>query len=186
MVKLRAGTVTDLKKYYTMMEIDFDKRELFNSILLQKGMLTGNVQMFVIYDDQAKADVGYAVTFPQNVYGYVLLKYFGVFPWYRQKGMGKQALQELVAQYEDKYGLIAEIPVFEDNGEGQITYLLHFLEEAGFGEVPADYRIGGAKVHLLTKAMKGTGQISRVAHRILPDFYTRISPRYQTDICALK
>lgn len=185
MLKIRKASMSDLKKYYTMMEIDFDRKELINELSLQKGLIDGTIEMFVFSDEQSKIDVGYAVAFAKNVYSYVLLKYFAIFPWYRYKGVGREAYDLVEKQYENKYGMIAEVPVFEDNDDAQIGKLMKFFKSVGYQEIPSNYNIGGAKVNLLCKGLKGSDQIAKVAHRIIPDFYTRLTPKQRSDIKPL-
>ena len=39
--------------------------------------------------------------------------------------------------------------------------------------VESDYRLGGAEVELMVKPIKGTEDISAVAHRMIRDVYSR-------------
>ena len=182
MIKLRRGKWTDLKKYYTMMEVDFDSKELLGKLVMLKGIIENSADLWVAYEDESRIDVGYAFVLSKNVYNYVILKYMGVFPWYREKGVGKDIMRLLIPEYKDKNGIIVEIPVFEENDELQINKLRHFFERFGFVNVDSDYRIGGAPVILMCKSINGTAEISDIAHRIITDIYTRYIPGENVDI----
>ena len=183
MLKLKKGSVRDLTKYYTLFEIDFDERELIGRLALQKALINGNAEFYIAYDTDSRIDLAYALVFGKNVYGYALIKYFGVFPWYRGRGIGKDAMRLLIAQLADKNGIIAEIPVFEENDEAQIKKLTNFFSRFGFEPCPCNYRIGGAETKVLCKPIKSSNAAG-IMHRIIPDFYSRITPSKQTDIKA--
>ena len=186
MIKIRKGTRAELRKYYTVMEIDFDEKELLGKQTMQKGLAEGSLDMWVAYEDESGIDIAYAVVLPKCVYGYAIIKYLGVFPWYRNKGVGTDVMRLLLAEYKDTTGLIAEIPVFEENDDEQITRLRNFFKRFGFEEVKADYRIGGAPVILMCRPVTGTADIAPVSHRIITDIYTRFIPVEQIDIHKLK
>lgn len=182
MLKIRKGTQKELSKYYTMMEVDFDERELIGKIPLQLAMLKGNLDFYVAYDTKTRTDIGYALVFKKSIYDYVLIKYLGIFPWYRANGVGNEFLNLLLQEYPEKKGVIAEIPVFEENGDQQINKLKSFFAKHGFVNVKCSYRISGAEVILMCKPVKGETDISPIAHRIIKDIYSEYMPEEKVDI----
>ena len=174
MPQLRKGGHRDLERFYPLLEADFDSEELFSKATLHRGMLNGSLEFLIMTDEETGMDLAYAVTVPRSVYGYVLLKYFGVMPWYRGKGVGVDAMRLLNRRYAEKQGIVAEITDFPDEDPDHQKKLMRFFRRFGYTEIDCDYRISGVKAHLFCKPVKGTGEIGPVADRILLDFYTRI------------
>ena len=50
--------------------------------------MNGTAELLIVYEKESGLDLAYALTIVKNIYGYVLLKYMGVLPWYRGRGMG--------------------------------------------------------------------------------------------------
>ena len=113
MPELRKAGHKELKKYYPLMEMDFDSEELLNRLQMHKELMSGNLEMLILEDDQSHMDLAYMVVAPKSIYGYVLLKYFAVLPWYKESGVGIEAMRALHRKYADKQGIIAEITDFE-------------------------------------------------------------------------
>ena len=134
------------------------------------------MELLALYDDESSMDLAYALVICRGLYGYVLLKYFGVFPWYREHGVGVDAMRLLNKRYADRQGILAEITEFEDSYPDHVKKLQRFFARFGYVEVKCDHKIGGVKAHLLVKAIKGTQEIEPVAHRIVKDFYSRVLP----------
>ena len=175
MLTIRKGGHTDLSHIYSAFDMDFDKRELLPKLAIHKGLLHGDLDLLLFEDDASKMTLGYALVFPRGVYGYALLKYFGILPWYREKGVGVQAMRLLHKYYADKQGILAEITVFDEEGKDDyMRKLRKFFARFGYVEVPCDYRLGGAEVELMVKPIKGTADIAPVAHRVIRDFYSRV------------
>lgn len=114
MLKLREGGHADLTRFYTLFEVDFDSEELISKLSLHKGLMNGSVELLVMYDDESQLEMAYALCFVKGMYDYVLLKYFGVLPWYREKGLGVEAMRLLNKRYAGRQGIIAEITEFAD------------------------------------------------------------------------
>ena len=114
MLKLREGGHADLTRFYTLFEVDFDSEELISKLSLHKGLMNGSVELLVMYDDESRLETAYALCFVKGMYDYVLLKYFGVLPWYREKGLGVEAMRLLNKRYAGRQGIIAEITEFAD------------------------------------------------------------------------
>ena len=173
MLKLRKGGHKDLEKYYSLMEIDFDSEELFSKLLIHKAMMQGNQELFVLYDEESGMELGYALMMVKNIYGYVLLKYMAVMPWYRGKGLGIELMRQINKQFAGSQGIVAELTEFPDEDENSLKKLRKFFSRFGYEEIPCDYTIAGTKANLYVKPIKGTAEITPVVHRIVPDFYTR-------------
>ncbi|MGI5977728.1 MAG: hypothetical protein ACOX68_08550 [Candidatus Limivicinus sp.] len=177
MLKIRKGGHKDLQKYYGLLEVDFDKRELLSKLAIHGAMMKGNMEMLIVYDDENGMDLGYAITFCRSLYGYVLLKYLAVMPWFRGKGMGVECMRLIDKYYADRQGILAEVLAFEDEDGSYVRKLEKFFGRFGFETAESDYRIGGTEVELMVKPIKGTAEISPVYHRIINDFYSRcLSP----------
>ena len=96
-----------------MFDLDFDKKELLPKLSLHRAISKGDVELLIVYDEESKIEVAYALTLCRGLYGYVLLKYFGVLPWYRGKGVGIQAMRMLNKRYAQRQGILAELTVFD-------------------------------------------------------------------------
>ena len=173
MLKLRKGGHKDLEKYYGLMEIDFDSEELFSKLTIHKAMLNSDMELVVFYDDETKMEVGYALVLLKNLYGYVLLKYMAVMPWYRGKGFGIELMRQLNKRYAHTQGILAELTEFPDEEPDRLRKLRKFFSRFGYEEVAIDYKISGTKANLYVKPICGTAEIGSVAHRIVRDFYAR-------------
>lgn len=177
MLKLRKGGHRELEKFYTLMEMDFDSRELLPKLAIHRAMLSGAQELLIMYDDESSIELAYALVCCKSIYGYVLLKYFGVLPWYRDKGIGVEAMRLINKRYADRQGILAELTVFDDENGDYLKKLRRFFARFGYVGVESDYRLGGAEVELMVKPIKGTADISPVAHRMIKDVYSRcLSP----------
>ena len=174
MFAIRKGGHRDLEHYYSVFEIDFDQKELLPKLGLHTAVSKGDAELLIIYDEESRIEVAYALTLPRSLYGYVLLKYFGVLPWYRGKGLGAQAMRLINKYYAERQGLIAELTVFDPEDTDTLRKLGKFFSRFGYEKVPCDYRLGGAEVTLMVKPLKGTADIGPVAHRVIRDFYSRV------------
>ena len=174
MLNIRKGGHRDLERYYSLFEIDFDQKELLPKLAIHMAISRGDQELLIVYDEESKIEVAYALVMSRGLYGYVLLKYFGVVPWYREKGIGVQAMRLINKQYAEKQGILAELTVFDQEDKGAtLRKLRKFFARFGYVDVPCDYTLGGAKVDLMVKPIKGTAEIAPVAHRVLRDFYSR-------------
>lgn len=177
MFAIRKGGHRDLEQLYSCMEIDFDKRELLPKLAIHRAITKGEQELLVFFDDESKLTLGYALVMTKSLYGYVLLKYFGILPWYREKGLGVQAMRLINKRYADRQGILAELTVFEDEDGGYLRKLRKFFARFGYVKIDSDYRLGGSDVELMVKPIKGTEAIAPIAHRLIRDFYSRcLSP----------
>ena len=173
MLNIRKGGHRDLERVYSLIDLDFDKKELIPKMSIHKAMMEGAMELVLLYDDESNMDLGYALVCCKGLYGYVLLKYFGILPWYRDKGLGVEAMRLVNKRYADRQGVVAELTTFDDEGGEYLMKLRRFFARFGYVEVKSDYRLGGAEVQLIVKPIKGTAEISPVSHRIIRDFYSR-------------
>ena len=81
MLQIRKGGHRDLERYYSVFDLDFDKKELLPKLSLHRAISKGDVELLIVYDEESRIEVAYALTLCRGLYGYVLLKYFGVLPW---------------------------------------------------------------------------------------------------------
>ena len=174
MLKLRVGGHKDLERYYIAIKNDFDEKELISRLNIHKAMLKGDMELLLVYDDESGLDYAYAVTVKNSVYGYVLLKYFGVLPFYRDHGVGVSAMRLINKHYAEKQGILAELTVFNDEEDQTLNKLRRFFARFGYVKLSTDYKIGGSDVELMVKPIQGSEEIDRVAHRMIIDFYSRV------------
>lgn len=173
MLKVRKGGHVDLERYYNAMEIDFDEKELLGKWSIHRALSAGEQELLIFSDEESGIDVGYALVMCRSLYGYVLLKYFGILPWFRGKGQGVEAMRLINKRYADRQGILAELTVFDDEKGDYLRKLRKFFARFGYVRIDSDYRLGGAPVALMVKPIQGTWEIAPVAHRIIRDFYSR-------------
>lgn len=174
MIGIRKGGHKDLERYYSAMEMDFDSEELLPKLAIHKGLMNGSMELLVFTEDESNVEIGYALTFVKSLYGYVLLKYFAILPWYREHGVGVETMRLINKRYADRQGILAELTEFDDPEVDHLKKLFKFFARFGYVDVPCDYTIGGTRANLMVKPIKGTAEIERVAHRIVRDMYSRV------------
>ena len=174
MLQIRKGGHRDLERWYSVIDLDYDKKELLPKLSLHRAISKGDVELLIVYDEESRLEVAYAITLCRGLYGYVLLKYFAVIPWYRGKGLGVQVMRMLNKYYADRQGILAELTVFDPEDTETLRKLRKFFSRFGYESVQTDYRLSGAEVELLVKPIQGTAEIAPVAHRMIRDFYSRV------------
>ena len=174
MLTIRKGGHRDLERYYGLMEIDFDSEELLGKLAIHRAISRGEQELLIVYDDESNLEVAYALCGIKSLYGYVLLKYMAVFPWYRGKGLGIQTMRLLNKRYADRQGIIAELTEFDDPEPDHLKKLFKFFSRFGYNEIESDYRISGTTAHVFVKPIAGKEDITPVYHRVLADFYSRV------------
>ena len=179
MLTIRKGGHRDLERYYGLMEIDFDSEELLGKLAIHRAISRGEQELLIVYDDESNLEVAYALCGIKSLYGYVLLKYMAVFPWYRGKGLGIQTMRLLNKRYADRQGIIAELTEFDDPEPDHLKKLFKFFSRFGYNEIESDYRISGTTAHVFVKPIAGKEDITPVDitpvyHRVLADFYSRV------------
>ena len=173
MLKLIKSGHREMQRYYPLLETDFDSEELIGRLPMHKGISNGSIEFLVFREEESGMDAGYAVGLTKNLYGYVDLKYFAIMPWFRGRGLGVQLMREINRRYADTQGIIAELTEFDDPDPDRLKKLRKFFNRFGYEEIKSDCTIRGVKDNLLVKQIKGTADLTPVAQRVLPDFYTR-------------
>lgn len=177
MFVLRKAGHRELQRYYSLIELDFDKKELLPRMAIHRAMLKGEMELLVLSDEQTQMDVAYALVMHKSLYGYVLLKYLAVMPWCRGRGIGVEMMRAVNKRYADRQGILAELTAFDDEDGAFLKKQQKFFARFGYVQLPCDYRLGGAPVFLMVKPIKGTWELAPVAHWIIRDFYSRcLSP----------
>ena len=175
MLKLRVCGHRELEHIYSLLELDFDKKELLPKLNIHRAMLRGDLELLAVTDEETKIDAAYALVGCRGLYGYVWLKYLDVIPWYREKGLGVEAMRLLNRRYADKQGIIAELTDFSGEGEGDtLRKQMKFFRRFGYEEVESGLRLGGVEDHVMVKPIRGTAEIGPLVRRILRDFYGRV------------
>ena len=175
MLEIRKGGHRDLERDYSAMEIDFDEKELLGKWSIHRAMSAGDQELLIFSDGDTGMDVGYALVMCRGLYGYVLLKYISVLPWYREKGVGVQAMRLIHKHYGQVQGILAELTVFDPEDDGStLRKMQKFFGRLGYEPVDCDYRLAGAPVELRLKNIKGQADVGPVVHRILRDLYSRV------------
>ncbi len=173
MLTIRKGGHVELERFYSAMEIDFDAKELIGKWSIHRAMSAGDVELLLFTDEESRIDVGYALVVSRGLYGYALLKYFAILPWYRGKGLGIEAMRLLNKRFADRQGLLAELTAFDDPDGSYLRKLRKFFSRFGYVQFESDYRLGGAPVTLMVKPLRGPWDIAPIAHRMIRDFYSR-------------
>ena len=163
----------DLERYYPLLETDFDSEELLSRFSIHMGMLNGSIELLALREEESGMDAGYALLLTKNLYGYADLKYFGVMPWFRGRGLGVELMRAVHKRYADTQGIIAELTEFPDPDPDRLRKLRKFFTRFGYQEIPSDCTIRGVRDNLLLKPMQGGADLAPVIHRVLPDFYRR-------------
>lgn len=174
MFKLRAGGHADLERIYPAFELDFDKKELLPKLGIHRALLRGDAELLSVCDEETGIEVAYALVGTRSLYGYVWLKYFCVSPWYREKGLGVEAMRLINRRYADRQGILAELTAFGDEDGSTLRKLRRFFARFGYVEVPSDVTIGGERACVVVKPLQGSEEIGPYVHRILRDFYSRV------------
>ena len=173
MLKIRKGGHRDLERYYGLMEVDFDSDELIGRLAIHRAISKGEQELLIVYDDESGIELAYALMCCRGLYGYVLMKYMAVFPWYRGRGVGIETMRMINKRYADAQGIVAELTEFADPEPEHLKKLMKFFSRFGYNEIESDYRISGTKAHVFVKPIKGEWDITPVYHRVIGDFYSR-------------
>jgi GNAT superfamily N-acetyltransferase len=172
---LRVCGHRELERIWSLFDLDFDKKELLPKLGVHQAMLKGDMELLAVTEDESRIDLAYVLVGCRGLYGYVWLKYLDVIPFYREKGLGVQAMRLLNKRFADRQGIVAEITDFNaEGGEGEtLRAQRKFFARFGYEEIQSDLRIGGVEDHILVKPIRGTAEIAPVAHRMIADFYSR-------------
>ena len=169
MLKLRVCGHREMEQFYSLFEVDFDKKELLPRLAVHRAMLKGDMELLAVTDEESRLDLAYALV------GCLWLKYLDVIPFYREKGLGVQAMRLLNKRYADRQGIVAEITDFDDAGQGEtLRAQRKFFARFGYEEIESDLSLGGVEDHIMVKPIRGSAEISPIIHRVMRDFYSRV------------
>ncbi len=176
MLKLRVCGHRELERVWSLFELDFDKRELLPRLGVHKAMLKGDVELLAVTEAESRIDLAYALVGCRGLYGYAWLKYLDVIPFYREKGVGVEAMRLLHRRYADRQGIVTEVTAFGEDEEkdGNLRRQRKFFARFGYEEIESDLRLGGEEDHIMVKPIRGTAAISPIIHRVMLDFYSRV------------
>ena len=174
-LKLRVCGHRELEHIYTLFELDFDKKELLPRLGIHKAMLKGDMELLAVTEEESRIDLAYALVGCRGLYGYVWLKYIDVVPYYRDKGLGVEAMRLLHKRYADRQGVVTEITDFSGEATDEtLRAQRKFFARFGYVEVDSDLCLGGVEDHVLVKPIRGSAEISPIIHRVMLDFYSRV------------
>lgn len=176
MLILRVCGHRELERVWSLFELDFDKRELLPRLGVHKAMLKGDVELLAVTDDGSRLDLAYALVGCRSLYGYVWLKYLDVIPFYRDKGVGIEAMRLLHRRFAGSQGVVTEVTAFgeEEGKDENLRSQRKFFARFGYEEIESDLRLGGEEDHVLVKPIRGTAALSPIIHRVMLDFYSRV------------
>ena len=176
MLILRVCGHRELERVWSLFELDFDKRELLPRLGVHKAMLKGDVELLAVTDDGSRLDLAYALVGCRSLYGYVWLKYLDVIPFYRDKGVGIEAMRLLHRRFAGSQGVVTEVTAFgeEEGKDENLRSQRKFFARFGYEEIESDLRLGGEEDHVLVKPIRGTAALSPIIHRVMLDFYARV------------
>ena len=174
-LNLRVCGHRELEHVWSLFELDFDKRELLPRLGVHKALLKGDVELLAVTEEESRIDLAYLLVGCRSLYGYVWLKYLDVIPFYREKGLGVEAMRLLHRRYADRQGVVTEVTDFDPDGEGEaLRKQRKFFARFGYEEIESDLRLGGREDHIMVKPIRGSAAISPVIHRVMLDFYSRV------------
>ena len=173
---LRVCGHRELERVWSLFELDFDKRELLPRLGVHKAMLKGDVELLAVTDDGSRLDLAYALVGCRSLYGYVWLKYLDVIPFYRDKGVGIEAMRLLHRRFAGSQGVVTEVTAFgeEEGKDENLRSQRKFFARFGYEKIESDLRLGGEEDHVLVKPIRGTAALSPIIHRVMLDFYSRV------------
>ena len=173
---LRVCGHRELERVWSLFELDFDKRELLPRLGVHKAMLKGDVELLAVTDDGSRLDLAYALVGCRSLYGYVWLKYLDVIPFYRDKGVGIEAMRLLHRRFAGSQGVVTEVTAFgeEEGKDENLRSQRKFFARFGYEKIESDLRLGGEEDHIMVKPIRGTAALSPIIHRVMLDFYSRV------------
>ena len=174
-MNLRVCGHRELEHVYSLFELDFDKKELLPRLGIHRAMLRGDMELLAVTEEESRIDAAYLLVGCRGLYGYVWLKYLDVIPFYRDRGLGVEAMRLLHRRYADRQGIVTEITDFSEGEQGEVLRRQRkFFARFGYEELASDLTLGGVKDHVLVKPIRGSAEISPILHRVMLDFYSRV------------
>ena len=170
MLRLKKCSYKEMHNYYGMMEQDFNKTILPPEIVFHKALFQHQIELVVVMDDTIKVAIAYAIVCPKSLYGYAMLMYFAVMPWYRDKGLGTEAMRLIDRRYSRLQGILVEIPQ-GDSADAAAD----FFGRLGYKTVKCGpYTHSGVPTKIMARLPEGAPSPAPVMHRVIPELYTHI------------
>ncbi len=170
MLRLRKAGFKDMHEIYNMMKADFDEGEMVPEIVFQKALFQKDAELVLVADDTIKITIAYALVCPNSLYGYGLLWYFAVLPWYRGKGLGTEAIRLINQKYGRLRGMMLEVTETPDRETANRR--IKFYEKNGYRVVrTGECRLNGIPMRIMVRQGADMPDPGPYMHRILPEIY---------------
>ena len=59
----------ELEHYYSLFEVDFDKKEILPRLGVHRAMLKGDMELLAVTDEESRLDLAYALVGCRSLYG---------------------------------------------------------------------------------------------------------------------
>lgn len=173
MLKLKKAGCTEMHKYYAIMQEDFSKDELVPEIVFQKSLFQRSADLLLVVDDTIGVTIAYALVCPKSLYGYGLLWFFAVLPWYRGRGLGTEAMKLINQKYGRLRGMMLEITEVPDAATANRR--IRFYNNVGYRVVKTgDIKLNGIPMKLMVRQPASAPDPGPYIHRILPEIYSHM------------
>lgn len=173
MLRLKKASFKDMHEIYTMMKQDFEEGEMAPEIVFQKALFQKQADLVLVVDDTIKITIAYALVCPNSLYGYGFIWYFAVLPWYREKGLGTEAMRLIDQKYGRLRGLMLEVTETPDKETANRR--IKFYEKNGYRVVKTGpIKLNGIPMRVMVRQSADKPDPGPVMHRILPEIYSHM------------
>lgn len=170
MLKLKKAGYKEMHKYYAIMQEDFNKDELVPEVVFQKALFQRTADLVLVVDDTIGVTIAYALVCPKSLYGYGLLWYFAVLPWYRGRGLGTEVMKLINQKYGRLRGMLLEITEVPDAATANRR--IQFYNNVGYRVVKTgDIKLNGIPMKIMVRQLAAAPDPGPYIHRILPEIY---------------
>jgi ribosomal protein S18 acetylase RimI-like enzyme len=173
MLRLKKAGYREMHKYYAILREDFDKAELAPEFVFQKALFQHTAELVLVVDDTIGVTIAYALVCPKSLYGYGLLWFFAVLPWYRDRGLGTEALKLIHQKYGRLRGLM--LGITETPDAETANRRIRFYNNAGYRVVKTgDIKLSGVPMKIMVRQPPSSPDPGPYMHRILPEIYSHL------------
>ncbi len=173
MLKLKRVGYSEMHKYYSIMQQDFEKDELVDEIVFHKAIFNRSAELILVVDDKINVVIAYAVVCPKSLYGYCFLWYFAVMPWYRGKGLGTEAMKLINQKYGRSRGML--LLVTNEPDAETANRRIRFYNNLGYRVVrTGEIRVQGVQTKVMVRQPASAPDPGPYIHRILPEIYSHM------------
>jgi len=173
MLRLKRGSYKEMHQYYANMQQDFEKDELLPEIVFHKAIFQKQADLVLVQDDSIKVTIAYALVCPNSLYGYGLIWYFAVLPWYRGKGLGTEAIKLINRHYGKLRGLLLEVTEVPDTETANRR--IKFYNNLGYRVVKCGpFKLNGINTKIMVRQSASMPDPGPAMHRILPEIYSHL------------